>query len=101
MLAGPSSSGKTTSANRLATQLRVHGKKPMLMSLDNYYFDRDKIAPGPDGKLDLEHINTIDTELFGQNLKAMLNDEEVELPSFNFKTARREVCGKKLKLNED
>ena len=101
MLAGPSSSGKTTSANRLATQLRVHGKKPILMSLDNYYFDRDKIAPGPDGKLDLEHINTIDTELFGKNLKALLNDEEVELPSFNFKTARREWCGKKLKLNEN
>ena len=100
MLAGPSSSGKTTSANRLATQLRVHGKKPILMSLDNYYLDRDKIAPGPDGKLDLEHINTIDTELFGKNLKALLNDEEVELPTFNFKTARREWCGKKLKLNE-
>ena len=49
MLAGPSSSGKTTSANRLATQLRVHGKKPILMSLDDYYIDRDKIAPGPDG----------------------------------------------------
>lgn len=101
MLAGPSSSGKTTSANRLATQLRVHGKKPILMSLDNYYFDRDKIAPGPDGKLDLEHINTIDTELFGQNLKALLNDEEVELPTFNFKTAKREWCGKRLKLNEN
>ena len=100
MLAGPSSSGKTTSANRLATQLRVHGKKPILMSLDNYYLDRDKIAPGPDGKLDLEHINTIDTELFGKNLKALLNDEEVELPTFNFKTARREWCGKKLKLSE-
>ena len=56
MLAGPSSSGKTTSANRLATQLRVHGKKPILMSLDDYYLDRDQIAPGPDGKLDLEHI---------------------------------------------
>ncbi len=101
MLAGPSSSGKTTSANRLATQLRVHGKKPILMSLDNYYFDRDKIAPGPDGKIDLEHINTIDTELFGKNLKALLNDEEVELPTFNFKTARREWCGKKLKLSDN
>lgn len=101
MLAGPSSSGKTTSANRLATQLRVHGKKPILMSLDNYYFDRDKIAPGPDGKLDLEHINTIDTELFGQNLKALLNDEEVELPTFNFKTAKREWLGKKLKLSDN
>ena len=68
MLAGPSSSGKTTSANRLATQLRVHGKKPILMSLDDYYIDRDKIAPGPDGKLDLEHINTIDTDLFRSDI---------------------------------
>ena len=69
MLAGPSSSGKTTSANRLSTQLRVHGKKPILMSLDDYYIDRDKIDPGPDGKIDLEHINTIDTELFAQHIQ--------------------------------
>ena len=100
MLAGPSSSGKTTSANRLATQLRVHGKKPILMGLDDYYLDRDKIAPGPDGKLDLEHINTIDTELFQQHLEALLNGETVELPSFNFKTGMREWCGHQLKLTE-
>ena len=100
MLAGPSSSGKTTSANRLSTQLRVHGKKPILMSLDDYYVDRDKIAPGPDGKVDLEHINTIDTELFGQHLEALLKGEEVELPSFNFKKGRREWLGHKLRLNE-
>lgn len=100
MLAGPSSSGKTTSANRLATQLRVHGKKPILMGLDDYYIDRDKIAPGPDGKLDLEHINTIDTVLFSQHLNALLNGEEVELPSFNFKTGKREWRGEKLRLTE-
>ncbi len=100
MLAGPSSSGKTTSANRLSTQLRVHGKKPILMSLDDYYVDRDKIAPGPDGKVDLEHINTIDTELFGQHLEMLLRGEEVELPSFNFKKGRREWLGHKLRLNE-
>ena len=100
MLAGPSSSGKTTSANRLSTQLRVHGKKPILMSLDDYYIDRDKIYPGPDGKVDLEHINTIDTELFGQHLAALLNGEEVELPYFNFKKGRREWLGHKLQLNE-
>ena len=100
MLAGPSSSGKTTSANRLATQLRVHGKKPILMSLDDYYIDRDKIAPGPDGKLDLEHINTLDTELFRENMGALLRGEERELPSFNFKTGRREWRGEKLKLTE-
>ena len=101
MLAGPSSSGKTTSANRLATQLRVHGKKPILMSLDDYYIDRDKIAPGPDGKLDLEHINTIDCDLFRSDMARLLQGEEVELPSFNFLTGRREWRGNKLKLNAD
>jgi uridine kinase len=100
MLAGPSSSGKTTSANRLATQLRVHGKKPILMSLDDYYLDRDLIAPGPDGKIDYEHINTIDTKLFGAHLGALLAGEEVELPSFNFTTGKREWTGHKLSLDE-
>ena len=101
MLAGPSSSGKTTSANRLAVQLRVHGKHPMLMSLDDYYKDRDQIPPGPDGKVDLEHINTIDTALFGEHLAALLRGEEVEIPSFNFKLGRREWQGHRLKLDED
>ncbi len=101
MLAGPSSSGKTTSANRLATQLRGHGKMPILMSLDDYYIDRDKIAPGPDGQIDLEHINTIDTELFGKHLAALLSGEEIELPRFNFKTGCREWAGHKLRLDED
>lgn len=101
LLAGPSSSGKTTSANRLATQLRVHGKKPILMGLDDYYIDRDKILPGPDGKLDLEHINTIDTALFGQHLQALLNGEEVEIPVFNFKTGRREWRGHKMQMTKD
>lgn len=98
MLAGPSSSGKTTSANRLATQLRVHGKKPVLMSLDDYYVDRDKIAPGPDGKVDLEHINTIDTDLFRKNLVDLLEGQEVEIPTFNFLTGKREWKGHKMRL---
>jgi len=101
MLAGPSSSGKTTSANRLAVQLRVHGMRPVLMSLDDYYIDRDKIAPGPDGKLDLEHINTIDTDLFRSDLKKLLQGQEVELPSFSFKLGRRVWLGHKLKLDPD
>ena len=101
MLAGPSSSGKTTSANRLATQLRVHGKKPILMSLDDYYIDRDKIAPGPDGQLDLEHINTLDCDLFRQDMAKLLRGEEVELPTFNFKTGRREWRGHKMQLHEN
>ena len=101
MLAGPSSSGKTTSANRLATQLRVHGKKPVLMGLDDYYIDRDKIAPGPDGTIDFEHINTIDTELFRQNLTDLLEGREIEIPTFDFKTGRRVWKGHKFRMQDD
>ena len=101
MLAGPSSSGKTTSANRLATQLRVHGKKPILMSLDDYYVDRETIRPGPDGKLDFEHINTIDTDLFRAHLRQLLAGEAVELPVFNFLTGKREWNGHKMCLHPD
>ena len=101
MLAGPSSSGKTTSANRLATQLRVHGKSPILMSLDDYYIDRDKIAPGPDGKIDLEHINTIDTELFGKHLRELFEGKEVEIPTFSFKLGKRVWVGHKMRLQEN
>ena len=101
MLAGPSSSGKTTSANRLATQLRVYGKAPILMGLDDYYLDRDKIEPGPDGKLDLEHINTIDTDLFRENLKDLLNGKEVEIPTFDFLTGSRKWKGHKMRLQEN
>lgn len=101
LLAGPSSSGKTTSANRLAVQLRVHGKRPILMSLDDYYLDRDKIPRNPDGSQDLEHINTIDTALFRQQLQALLSGDAVELPSFDFHRGKRVWSGKKLKLEGD
>lgn len=101
LLAGPSSSGKTTSANRLATQLRVHGKKPILMGLDDYYIDRDQIPLEPDGTLDLEHINTIDTALFRRHLGQILAGEAVELPSFNFLTGRREWRGHRMRLSPE
>ena len=101
MLAGPSSSGKTTSANRLATQLRVHGKKPILMSMDDYYIDRELVPFGPDGKRDLEHINTLDTELFASHMAALLSGEKIELPYFNFKTGKREWHGHTMRLNQD
>ena len=71
------------------------------MSLDDYYLDRDKIAPGPDGKLDLEHIYTIDTDLFRLQISQLLRGEEVELPTFVFKRGRREWYGHKLKLTAD
>ena len=101
MLAGPSSSGKTTTANRLATQLRVHGKKPILMSLDNYYIDRDKILPGPDGTVDLEHINTLDTELFREDIACLLAGNATALPSFDFTTGRRVWNNRQLSLSEN
>ena len=101
MLAGPSSSGKTTSAHRLATQLRVHGKKPVLMSLDDYYIDRERIPVGPDGKRDLEHINTIDVALFREDMARLLAGDTVELPSFDFVSGKRQWNGHFLKLGED
>ncbi len=100
LLAGPSSSGKTTSANRLSVQLRVHGKHPILMSLDDYYKNREDIPTQPDGTVDLEHINTIDTALFAEHLDALLHGEEVEIPVFNFKTGKREWQGHRLRLDE-
>ncbi len=101
MLAGPSSSGKTTSANRLATQLRVHGKTPILMSLDNYYIDRDKILPGPDGTVDLEHINALDTALFRENIACLLAGKSTVLPSFNFAAGKRVWNDHQLSLSEN
>lgn len=101
MLAGPSSSGKTTSANRLATQLRVHGKNPILLSLDDYYIDRERIPPGPDGKLDLEHINTIDTALFREHIQLLLQGSKISVPQFNFRTGKREDNGREICLSND
>ena len=101
MLAGPSSSGKTTSANRLATQLKVHGKNPVLLSLDDYYIDRELIPVGPNGKRDFEHINTIDTKLFGEHLVQLLNGKSVTLPSFDFKVGKRQYSDHSLQLREN
>ena len=89
LIAGPSSSGKTTSANRLCTQLRVHGKTPVLLSLDDYYIDRDQIAPDENGEVDLEHINTIDTALFCENLAGLIAGKRVQIPRFDFVSQRR------------
>lgn len=80
MVAGPSSSGKTTSANRLYTHLRVLGKNPVLISLDNYYIDRDKIQPDENGELDLESIDTLDVARFNQDLEALIDGKLVETP---------------------
>ncbi len=101
LIAGPSSSGKTTSANRLCTQLRVHGKTPILVSLDNYYLSRDQLKPGPDGKIDLEDIATLDIPQFQDDLTRLLKGEEVELPLFDFVTQHRCETGIKLRVTEN
>jgi uridine kinase len=100
VIAGPSSSGKTTSANRLCTQLRVHGKTPVLVSLDNYYLDREQLKPGPDGTVDLENIATIDVPQFKADLTRLLKGEEVELPKFDFIHQKRSLTGQKLRIDE-
>lgn len=100
-IAGPSSSGKTTSANRLCTQLRVLGKKPTLISLDDYYLDRDLIPREPDGSIDLEHIRTIDTGRFASDLSRLLNGEEVELPTFDFTEQKSKPSGRLVRSTED
>lgn len=96
MVAGPSSSGKTTSANRLYTHLRVLGKSPVLISLDNYYIDRNKIRPDENGEIDLESIDTLDVERFNQDLEQLLAGKLVEIPIFDFKTARRAPKGREI-----
>ena len=99
-IAGPSSSGKTTFSNRLRIELLSKGIRPVMISMDDYYIDRDKIPLNDNGELDLEDINTLDIELFNEHMYALINGEEVEIPRFDFKLAKR-VKGHKLKIKPD
>ena len=101
LIAGPSSSGKTTSANRVATQLRVLGKTPILLSLDDYYIDRKYIQPDENGEIDYEHINMIDVPQFNVDLESLLSGERVEIPHFDFKTGSRLMLGNFMQLQEN
>ena len=92
-IAGPSSSGKTTFANRLAIELRVSGRNPIPISLDNYYKNRVDIPIGENGKPDLECLESIDTELFNEQLLELLQGETVEIPLYSFYTKNREPKG--------
>ncbi len=98
LIAGPSSSGKTTFAGRLAVQLRVLGFRPIQISLDNYYRNRDELPLEPDGTVDLEGLHTIDTALFQQQMVQLLEGETVEMPEFSFKKQKREPHGTPLTL---
>lgn len=85
---GPSSSGKTTSANRTRIQLMVQGSNPLILSMDDYFIDRDKMVKEPDGSLDFEHIRVVDLEDFKNQAIALLNGEPVYLRRFDFKTGK-------------
>jgi len=99
LIAGPTSSGKTSFAHRLGVQLRVNGAIPHIISLDNYYLDREFCPKDEFGNYDFETIKAIDTDLITKNLQALLNGEEVQIPTFNFLTGRQEYKGNRLKLN--
>lgn len=101
LLAGPSSSGKTTSANRLYTHLRVLGKSPVMLSLDDYYIDRDKVPVDENGERDLEHIETLDILQFRHDLELLLAGEQAEIPVFIFKEGRRAPRGRLLQVGPD
>jgi len=101
LISGPSSSGKTTFAHRLAIHLRVDGLKPVTVSLDDYFVDREFTPRDEDGKLDFEALEAIDVELFNDHLVKLINGKEVEIPIFNFHTGHREKQGRKLKLSKD
>lgn len=101
LVSGPSSSGKTTFSKRLSIQLMVSGLKPQVISLDNYFVNRDETPRDENGDWDFEHIHALDLELFNAQLTQLLNGEEVEVPFFNFEDGRRYFKGEKLKLESD
>nr|WP_277998967.1 nucleoside kinase [Moorella sulfitireducens] len=101
LIAGPSSSGKTTFAKRLSIQLRVLGLKPYPLSLDDYFVDRERTPRDENGNYDFESIRALDLELFNRHLTSFLNGEEVEMPQFNFCTGLREWNGRKYKMEKD
>lgn len=101
LIAGPSSAGKTTFAQRLAIQLRVNGKRPIAISLDDYFVDRDKTPLNPDGTPDFESLRALDLELLNMDLLKLIEGQSVELPKFNFITGKREMSGRVIKVDQD
>lgn len=100
LLAGPSSSGKTTTSKKLELFLKGFGLNPIAISIDNYFLDRDKTPILPDGSYDFESLNSINVELFNKNLKDLLDGKEVTLPVYNFITGKSELSDESIKLGE-
>ena len=101
LLAGPSSSGKTTSCKRLSIQLAVNGLKPLQISLDDYFVDREKTPKDANGEYDYESIYALDLQLINDQFNALFRGEEVELPKYDFQTGKSKKSDKKLKMNDN
>lgn len=99
LLAGPSSSGKTTTCKRLSVQLLANGIKPLQISLDDYFVDRDHTPKDANGEYDYESLHALNIPLINTQFKALFAGEEVELPKYNFQTGQSERSGKRLKMN--
>lgn len=101
MIAGPSSSGKTTFSHRLSIQLKAQGKIPHAIALDNYFLDREHTPKDENGEYNFECLEAIDVEQFNKDMTALLKGERVEMPVFNFKLGKREYKGDFLQLGDD
>lgn len=100
LISGPSSSGKTTFSKRLSIQLMTNGLKPYPISLDDYFVNRNDTPLDENGKHDFESLYAVDLPFFEEQLTTLLNEGEVELPRYNFTTGKREMSGKKLRIDE-
>ena len=101
LIAGPSSSGKTTFAKRLGLQLKLNGLKPVTISVDNYFVEREKTPKDANGNFDFECIEAIDLELFNKHISALLNGETVDMPTFDFSSGHKYYNDNFIKLADD
>ena len=101
LIAGPSSSGKTTTCKRLSVQLAVNGIKPVPISLDDYFVDREHTPRDEKGDYDYEHLHALNLPLLNEQMNALFRGEEVELPRYNFQTGSSEKSGRRLQLHDD
>ena len=101
LIAGPSSSGKTTTCKRLSVQLAVNSIQPLNISLDDYFVDRENTPRDASGDYDFEHLHALNLDLFNEQLNALFRGEEIELPRYDFPTGRSMKSGKKLRLPEN
>ena len=101
LIAGPSSSGKTTFTHRLGIQLRLNGLKPVTISVDNYFVERENNPKDEFGNYDFECIEAIDTKLFNEHILKLLNGEEIDVPTFDFEVGTKRYNGEKMRLKDD